>query len=1571
MTRIKVDDKTAFQTGINRRLKAKSEDPIKDFAKHFFADLSISDINEREWEDVLASLRSSWKFYKGFRGNKAQIRIVPGAGNLLVIEIASINLPFLLDSVRLELKRLDLVLADVQQCLMGVVRSSRKVFISDAVEINESLIRLEIESSGAPENLEDYIAEVIEIVRQVVEDFSPMRKQLLLWSDDSTFRINQEETYELLRWFYANNFTFLGYEEHKADKNGKLRMLPRSRMGLSRPGMSADAMPITEPDGVLNIEKLPIKSRVHRPAYLDSITICERKGKKIARICRFVGLFTSTVYNANPVKIPLVRQKIANIFSESDVIPSSHKGREISRIIEVLPREELFFASGEDLKLLVTKTYAMQERRLVRVLLRQDNYFANCIIHVPKDTYDTELRIQIQDELESTFDTAESEFSTYFSESALIRIHFTLRISSPKKVDMDNLEQKVLQLTRSWTDDLQQILFAQHEPSEAERLLKTYRNVFSPGYRADFSIGSAYGDLHYIEQLSQDYPLALKFYEVEEAGELSTRFKLFHWGGALPLSDVIPILENLGAKTIEEHPYELCRQGEEVWIHDFLLELNPTSSGGFAQLQSIFEEAFSEIWRYGKENDSFNRLVTSAAMNIREVSLIRTYSRYFGQLQSGSSQQFIADCVSRYSTITTKLFDLFERRFNPASLDSEAKYRLAYQKILDQVAEEVVNLGDDRVLRGFVELILATQRTNYFQMDCDGQPKDYVALKFLPGQISEMPEPKPAYEIFIYSPRVEGVHLRGGKIARGGLRWSDRTEDYRTEVLGLVKAQQVKNSIIVPVGAKGGFLPKWLPENGSRDEIMAEGIICYKVFIQGLLDLTDNLVLGEVVKPKDVVCYDDDDYYLVVAADKGTATFSDIANELAESNGFWLGDAFASGGSIGYDHKAMGITAKGAWMSVQQHFRDMSKNIQENDFSVVGIGDMSGDVFGNGMLLSEHICLTAAFNHMHIFVDPNPNSKRSFQERERLFNLPRSSWTDYNEKLISKGGGIFSRSSKTIKISKEMQSRFDIEEAVLSPSELMNYILKADVDLLWNGGIGTYVKSRAESDLDVSDKANDNIRINANELRCKVIGEGGNLGITQLARIEYCLNKGVCFTDFIDNAGGVNCSDIEVNIKILLNQLLESGELSSKARNSLLRQMTPAVSKLVLDNNYRQAQAINLMNYQSKRRGQEYAQLMRSLEDQGKLNRRLEFLPNEEELQDRSVRGESLTAPELAILASYVKGILKQDLTNTDLVEDEYIAREMCDAFPQVLTKKYKSALFEHRLKSELVGTQLANGMIDYIGMIFVTRMKESTGATTAAVAKSYIVARDVFALEDRWREISDLDYKIDHKIQKEMMMDLRRLVRRITRWLLRNRRRGLDLQAEIPVFQDAFGRLFGQWQDLLKGKELERWKRKTKYFQDAGVPTSLAGFIAATHHLYAVMGIVEACVRTSQSVERIAEVYFSLGESLELNWFSMQIHEYQADTQWQALARESLQDDLNWQQVALTLGVVNESSKSKSIDTMIQNWTEKHEEQVKRWLALHGEMKASIVLDPAVFTVGIRELLDLAQSSSGAGKRF
>ncbi len=1572
MAIIKVDSKAKFQTGLIRRLEVSIDDPIQQFARHFFADHTLNVLNQRHWDDVTDNVRSSWKFYKKFKGLEPRIRIVPAASNHLVIEVASSNQPFLLESIRIELNQSDLVLLDVHQCLMGVVRKSGSLSISDEVEANESLIRMEVETSISPATLTASISEVMDLVSRVVEDFPLMRGRLVACSETADLQSSVLESMALLKWFCDYHFTFLGCEEFLPKKEGGLKIVRGSRLGLAQPNKSADGIPVNIPEGVLNIEKLPVKSRVHRPVYLDSITVCERKAGKVTRLCRFIGLFTATVYNQNPFEIPVVRQKIIDSFARGEIVQSSHRGRELIRIFELLPREELFFATSEDLHRLAMNIFTLQERRIVRVLFRQDHYFANCIVYVPKDTYNTSLRIQIQEVLTRAFHAHDAEFSTYFSESALTRTHFVMRIEHPMEVDVELLEQQITALTRSWNDDLQHLMIESRTGADPISLFQHYKTAFPTGYQADFSVASALEDIYLMEQLSVDKPLGLNLYE--KAGP-AIHFKVCHAGGALPLSDVIPILENLGAKTIEQHPYEIKRDGDSIWIHNFLLDLISHPDGGIGSLKTIFESAFMEIWRGGRENDSFNRLIPTATLDHRQVSVIRAYARYYGQLQNGSSQQFIADCVTRYPDITRRLYGLFEKRFDPGPIEEVQlkRHKTAglEKRILLQIAESVVNLADDRVLRGFVEMIVATQRTNYFQLSADGEFKENISFKFLPGLITEMPKPCPAFEIFVYSPRIEGVHLRYGKIARGGLRWSDRTEDYRTEILGLVKAQQVKNSVIVPVGAKGGFLPKQIPEHASRDEVMKEGIACYRIFIQSLLDLTDNLVKGKVVPPASVICYDDEDYYLVVAADKGTATFSDIANGISADNGFWLGDAFASGGSVGYDHKAMGITARGAWKSVQQHFRDRNLDIQKTDFTVIGVGDMSGDVFGNGMLLSNHIRLVAAFNHMHIFVDPEPDTRRCFKERQRLFDLPQSSWSDYDQKLISAGGGVFDRSAKSIRISREMSDRFAINASQLTPNQLISLILKSKVDLFWNGGIGTYVKSRRESHQEVADKANDNIRVNASDLNCQVIGEGGNLGLTQLARVDFCLKGGTCFTDFIDNAGGVNCSDAEVNIKILLNQLVERGELMPGNRKSLLRRMTNEVSGIVLENNYRQAQAVDLMGYQAEKRATEYSQLLHTLEDQGKLNRQLEFLPDEEELQERRSRGQFLTLPEISVLTSYVKSAVKEELVTSALVDDAYISQEMLAAFPPILIKKYGPELKQHRLRRELVATQLTNGMVNFMGINFVKRMTESTGADTERVARAYVVARDVFDLPARWDEICQLDYQVDHQVQKKMMMDVIRLIRRVTRWLIRNRRRALQLGKETPEFRQTQEMLIGNWEHLLAGSELENWAEKRDSFHAAGVPLALSNFVAATHHLYSAMGIVEVKARTGCSTQRIAEIYFELGEALQLNWFSRKIHEYEPSSEWQALARETLQDDLNWQQAALSLGIVAANPNKSSTSAVITRWVEEHQVQVDRWMKLQSQMKLSNVLDSAVFTVGIRELLDLAQSSQGASKKF
>ncbi len=1559
---VKITSKMDFRAELRRRLKSKGES-IHKFAEHYFADRSLAELNEYDWATTVSKVEASWQFFRQFDGQEPQIRVFESSEHTTIVEIASGNLPFLLDSLRIELARMDLVLLDVQQCLLGVVRAKRKIVVDDAAPENESLIRLEVEGTGAGESILQNFYRVIALVNCVVDDFSDMRRQLLLWSDDVASDSQTSESSELLRWLYANNFTFLGYEEYEPVARGRLKLVDASRLGLTRPAMSADGLPLQPPEGKLLLEKLPIKSRVHRPAYLDGIVIAERVAGKLKRVCRFVGLFTSSVYNQNPFEIPMVRRKLQNIHETLEIEPTSHKGRELSRIIEILPREELIYASREELQALVTKIYRLQERRIVRLLARQDDHFANCLVYVPKDAYDTELRVQVQELLVKAFKATDVEFSTFFSESALTRTHFVMRIPAQVDVDLERLEADVLALTRSWADALEALLYESEPKAAADYLWRTYRKTFSTSYQADYSVKSAYRDMRLIEKLNADHPLALKLYQSK--GEI--HLKVIHRGSALPLSDVIPILENLGAKTLEQHPYELSLRKEAIWVHDFVLLFTTPPASEFNDIKRIFEQAFSAIWRGGKENDGFNRLVPAATMDHRQISVIRAYSRYYGQLQNGSSQQFIADCVTRYAAITRHLYDLFELRFAPG-LQSRADSNLK-ATILQKIGNDVENLGDDRILRGLLEIILATRRTNFYQTK-EGEPKDYISLKILPGEISDMPEPVPAFEIFVYSPRFEGVHLRGGKIARGGLRWSDRTEDYRTEVLGLMKAQQVKNSVIVPVGAKGGFLPKALPTEGGRDAVLAEGIVCYRMFIQGLLDVTDNRVKGKVVPPQDVVCHDAEDSYLVVAADKGTATFSDIANEISIENGFWLGDAFASGGSVGYDHKAMGITAKGAWRSVQQHFRDMGVDVQKDEFTVVGIGDMSGDVFGNGMLLSDKIRLVAAFNHLHIFIDPNPDAKTSFRERKRLFNLPRSGWGDYKTSLISKGGGVFSRSAKSIPVTPEIRKLLGLKGASATPNQLLNAILKAQVDLLWNGGIGTYVKGRHESHLEVADKANDAIRINGEELRCKVVGEGGNLGLTQRARIEFCQNGGVCFTDFIDNAGGVNCSDAEVNIKILLNGLLESGRITDTARTNLLKAMTDEVSEIVLTNNYDQAWAVNLMWHQVQKRNLEYAVLLKSLEEDGKIDRQLEFLPGDDELHERHGKGDYLTLPELAVLTSYVKGDLKESLARSKLLDSPYLAAETMVAFPPRLVKKYSKDLQQHQLHRELAATQIANGMINLMGMNFVSRMAYETGSSVERIAHAYLVARDVFDIAAYQDEICALDYQVAPELQRELCLDLIRLVRRSTRWLLRNRRRTVKLETEIPQLQKGVALLGTQLHDLLEGEQGAVWQTKVARFTKGGVPEALAHYVAAAHHLYSILGIVEASQRSGSSVQKVAKVFFSIGDQLQLNWVSQRIHEFQTDNRWQALARETMQDDLNWQQVAITLGIVGQNSR-KTADKLIAEWSSEHKVQINRWLSLQRSMRSASASDPSVFTVGIRELLDLAQASSGGRNRF
>lgn len=1126
----------------------------------------------------------------------------------------------------------------------------------------------------------------------------------------------------------------------------------------------------------------------------------------------------------------------------------------------------------------------------------------------------------------------------------------------------------MLEESQSWDDALHRRLTETLGKAAGKRWAGMFSGGFPSSYRSRFSVAEAVGDIQQIQSIALSSDVPMRFYESSEKVDQELNFKLYSQGKPVILSDVIPILENLGMRVLGEHPYRIRRRdGEQFGVSDFTVECHSRCRDADVEAaKPLLQEGFREIWNGFAENDDFNQLIMAANLGWREVSLLRAYSRYIKQLRFGFSQPFIADTLARHLDITVLLVAFFNARFNPEAANAEQRGEESERiegEILEAL-EAVKSLDDDRILRRFYVLIKATLRTNYYQRQDTGEFKGYLSLKLDPSSIPDIPKPCPRFEVFVCSPRVEGVHLRAGLVARGGLRWSDRSEDYRTEVLGLVKAQQVKNSVIVPVGAKGGFIVKQPPEGGSREALREEGIACYQTFIRGLLDLTDNLDEGNVVPPNEVVRHDGDDTYLVVAADKGTATFSDIANRLAQDYGFWLGDAFASGGSEGYDHKKMGITAKGAWESVKRHFMEKGLDTQADEFTVVGIGDMGGDVFGNGMLLSDRIRLVGAFNHLHIFVDPEPDAAASFAERRRLFEAPGSSWADYNTQLISKGGGVFSRSDKWIPVSPQMQARLGISETRLAPNDLIRALLRAPVDMLWNGGIGTYVKAVAETHDDVGDKSNDAVRIDSHQLRCGVLGEGGNLGVTQLGRIGFAQNGGAANTDFIDNAGGVDCSDHEVNIKILLNEQVRSGQMTLKQRNQMLRAMTSQVSELVLRNNYRQAMALSLAANGAVATMDEYERLMRRLESEGKLDRALEFLPDDEQLRERREHSFGLTRPELSVLISYAKIELKQALLAAPIVHDARFAQALYSAFPTSLLKRFPAAIDAHPLRSEIAATQIANDMVNRMGISWADKLRNATGADCGRIAAGYLISLQIHDVETQWKAIEALDGKISASVQAELFSDVIRLVTRSTSWLLHNRRADLDPSACVAHYQRPLAEVLASTKSLEAVIPASRWQeRYDKYCEDS-VPEKLAAYAASAESRYWLMDIVEIGRQLDRGLESVAWVYFSLGEGLKLTWLDRQMRAFKARGHWQVLATLHYRDELDHQLRNLTasvLSLASEEGEPKSPEQLLDRWREDKQALLGRWQRMLSDMQAASDVDCAVFSVAHGVLRELA----------
>ena len=1594
---------------IKKKLPQDTADLVEQFSTLLYGNISSLDLSDRNDSDMYGATLSLWSTLNEHTDETPIIHVFNPSvsengwkSSHTIIEVIVKDMPFLVDSIRIALNRLGLSPHLMLSLPLKLVRGKGKSITQLASNVDtkikatseESVFFIEIDRQSTKSELDSIKSELLSVVEDItltVNDWQPMLKRFDAVIKDTKkaslpgTKKAKEDTIEFLSWLASNHFTLMGYRSYDVTAvKGDIELVANmdSSLGLMKNSSSTSNRLISSLNGSgrevalgenhLILTKTNSRSRVHRPAQLDYIGIkrFDSKGNVIGEE-RFIGLFGSAYYTNSALDLPLIKSKVIDVCEASGFAKGTHAYKTLINILETYPRDEILQSNVDELLQNVLGILQMQERDYCGLFVRRDvfNRFYSCMVYVPRERYNTELRIETQRLLQEAFGSDEEvEFTTYFSESVQARTHYIVKVKSTKvDINVKEIENNLNEAARSWDDKLVSALVANKGEVAAKALSRKYVH-FPQAYKDEVLPGSAIVDIEKLEGVNFSDGLEMLFYQPleEEAGSRFVKLKLFHKGNPIHLSDVLPILENFGLRVIGESPFAIkTADGETYWILDFSMLINGDGEFNVHTVRTLFQEAFAKVWQGDLEDDGFNRLVLGAGLEGRSVSILRAFAKYERQIGGRFSQSYIEDTFARYPSIAQLLINLFIQRFDPSAQLADSAKNKVHLKLLASIEnslDNVANLDDDRIIRRFVEMITATIRTNYFQLDKLMGEKAYISFKIVPEKISEMPQPVPKFEIFVYSPQVEGVHLRGGKVARGGLRWSDRREDFRTEVLGLVKAQQVKNSVIVPVGAKGGFVCKQLP-NGTRQEIFEAGKECYRTFIRALLDITDNIINGEIVPPVDVVRLDEDDAYLVVAADKGTATFSDIANGISDEYNFWLGDAFASGGSVGYDHKAMGITAKGAWESVKRHFREMDIDCQSTDFTCIAIGDMAGDVFGNGMLLSKHICLQAAFNHMHIFIDPTPNSATTYPERERLFNLPGCSWEDYNKELISQGGGIFSRHEKSIKLTAQIKKMLGSQKQSMSPNELIQALLTMEVDLLWNGGIGTYIKSTKETHLEVGDRANDALRINGGELKAKVVGEGGNLGLTQLGRIEFAANGGRINTDAVDNAGGVDCSDNEVNIKILLNTLVQNGDLTVKQRNKLLHDMTEEVGDLVIEDCYRQTHSLSVTAKSGVNQLKEQVRFIHDLERTGKLDRALEFIPDDEEISDRLAKGNGLTRPEISVLLAYSKMVLKEELVHKDITDNPYHDRLLISAFPKQLRDKYQNEMQQHPLRAEIIATKLANKLGNDMGFNFVNRMQEETGASIVEIANSYSMACAVFELEEFWQKIEILNNKISTAIQTEMLYQYRRTVRRATRWFLRHRKKALSIEQSIALYKPTFTTVSKKLNDFIIAEETKEIERVQSDLIAAAVPKDISQRIAQLSTTFSALDIADIAAQESKDVDVVAKLYFKLGVRLELHWFLEQITRQSVANHWQALARASFREELDWQQRSLTVVVLqcNCALKVEDLDTMLDDWIEVNEQPIARWQHILSDFKVGQTHEFAMFSVALRELMLLS----------
>jgi len=1593
-----------------KTLKKELAAKIEPFVRHFYANIPEQDLAGRKPNELFHRAYRIWKFGESRANKKALVHVFNPTlrehgyeSDHTVVDIINDDMPFLVDSITsefgwqgLETRLLIHPMIKIRRNKAGKMGEVIEPGMADADSRKESIMHIEIthQSGKRLSEIKARLEQILRDVRASVEDWLPMRERMAQIIEDmhtspKGYHLDEvSEAREFLRWIHDNNFTFLGFREYRPKGKGRstgLMLDSTTGLGILRdPELSVfeewggdgsqapEVRAFARHRDILLVTKTNHRSSIHRPVHMDAIGIkrLDEKGKLIGHWL-FVGLFTSVAYNRIPSSIPLLRRRIQLTLERSGFTPNSHDGKTLMNILETYPRDELFQIDDDALFETTMGILHLLERPRTTLFIRRDELerYCSCLVYIPRDRYTTDLRQRIQEILAEELNGRIAAFFTQLGDSSLARCHIIVPMLNGKIPNYDHaaIEERLFQAARSWADHLGDALTERSGEEQARNVLRRWADAFDSSYQERYNPDEIIQDIGVLENAITSGEIGFNLYRAQGSTGNALRFKIYQPDGALALSDVLPIFEDMGFKVIDEmgpHPVDLKDAGGgKMVMHNFGLETRDGSQVNLAAIRNNFHDTFRRVWRGDTESDGFNALVARSGLTWREVVVLRAYCKYLRQAGIAFSQDYMERTMSANAGVAKDLVALFMCRMDPATVKGADQRAGRIRRKIARALDAIASADEDRILRRYLNLIENTTRTNYFQPAEDGSNKAYLSFKLNSQMIDELPLPKPFREIFVFSPRVEGIHLRFGYVARGGLRWSDRREDFRTEILGLVKAQQVKNAVIVPVGSKGGFVVKRPPTEGGRDAFLAEGIACYKILIAGLLDLTDNIKGPKIIPAKSVVRHDDDDPYLVVAADKGTATFSDIANGVSIEYGHWLGDAFASGGSQGYDHKKMGITARGGWESVKRHFREMGKNIQSEDFTVVGVGDMAGDVFGNGMLLSKHIQLLAAFNHMHIFVDPNPDSAKSWVERKRLFDTPGTSWADYNTKVLSKGGAIFDKNAKSLTLTKEIRERFGISKATVTPTELVGTILRAQVELMWFGGIGTYVKSSAESHLDAGDRANDAVRVNGNELGCQVIGEGANLGCTQLGRIEFAMHGGRMNTDAIDNSAGVDSSDHEVNIKILLGAVTESGGLNEKQRNVLLASMTDEVGHLVLVHNYRQSQAITQIQSHSVLALDSQQRLMKMLERKDRLNRSVEFLPDDETIAERHLIKSGLCRPEISVLISYAKIWLYDELIASDMPDDPYLEEDLINYFPTPLRKKYVKEIRNHRLRREIIATRVTNALVDRAGDTFVSSFVEKTGLGAAAIARAYTIAVDVFQLTKLWAEVEALDNKVPAATQVALRNDINHLVDWVVLWFLHNGRAGLDIGSHVMEFQAGISEMAEGISKALPAHYVSDAHKRAKPYMDKGVPEALALRVAGLVNLYSGCDVVRLAARRKLPVLDVARTYFAVGTRFRLGRLRAATDTMDTESHWAQLAIAALVEEIYAHQLALTNLVLDHSGTKIETKKGVESWIAANQSAVAPTELLLAELWSTDVNDLSMIAVASRQIRTMTSS--------